>query len=94
MQFSSGVTTPDLVAGEKAQHQHEQGFGDDINVLQDDTPIVKEEYPTGMLLIPILMSTLCAVFLISLDMTIIGTAIPKITDEFQGLDMVSWVSLP
>jgi hypothetical protein len=46
-----------------------------------------------MLLVPILVSTLFFVFLVSLDMTIIGTAIPEITDEFQGLDMVSWVNL-
>jgi hypothetical protein len=46
-----------------------------------------------MLLVPILVSTLFSVFLVSLDMTIIGTAIPKITDEFQGLDMVSWVNI-
>lgn len=46
-----------------------------------------------MRLVPILIAVLCAVFLTALDMTIIGTAIPKITDEFQGLNMVSWVSL-
>ena len=27
---------------------------------------------------------------VSLDMTIVATAIPKITDEFQGLDLVGW----
>ena len=93
MQSASGVTTPDLVAEEKAQQHHEQGFGDQPTLLQFDMSVDKEEYPTGMLLVPILVSTLCAVFLVSLDMTIIGTAIPKITDEFNGLDSVSWVSL-
>jgi MFS transporter, DHA2 family, glioxin efflux transporter len=28
---------------------------------------------------------------VSLDMTIVATAIPKITDEFHGLDFVSWI---
>ncbi|KAL2142037.1 hypothetical protein VTI28DRAFT_1607 [Corynascus sepedonium] len=32
------------------------------------------------------------IFLASLDMTIVATAIPKITDEFHGLDKVSWYS--
>jgi MFS transporter, DHA2 family, glioxin efflux transporter len=27
---------------------------------------------------------------VSLDMTIVATAIPKITDEFHGLDLVGW----
>lgn len=31
-----------------------------------------------------------AVFLVAIDMTIVGTAIPKITDEFHGLNSVSW----
>jgi hypothetical protein len=93
MQSASGVTTPDLVAEEKAQQHHEQDFGDQPTLPQDDSPVVKEDYPTGMQLVPILVSTLCAVFLVSLDMTIIGTAIPKITDEFNGLDSVSWVSV-
>lgn len=49
-----------------------------------------EEYPTGTRLVPILLALICAVFLVALDMTIVGTAIPKITDEFDGLNMVSW----
>jgi hypothetical protein len=91
-QSASGVTTPDLVANEKAQQHIEADSAEPISP-EDDAPNVQEEYPTGMLLVPILVSTLFSVFLVSLDMTIIGTAIPKITDEFQGLDMVSWVNL-
>lgn len=33
--------------------------------------------------------TLC-VFLVALDLTIVSTAIPKITDEFHSLDQVGW----
>jgi hypothetical protein len=92
LQSASGVTTPDLAAEEKVQQHHEKNFEDQPGQPQDESPAIKESYPTGMLLVPILVSTLCAVFLVSLDMTIIGTAIPKITDEFNGLDSVSWVS--
>jgi hypothetical protein len=89
MPIKSGVTTQYLVA-EKAQLHNEADAREPTKPL-DDAP--KEDYPNGMRLVPILVSTLCSVFLVSLDMTIIGTAIPKITDEFRGLDMVSWVSL-
>ncbi|KAF2727553.1 MFS general substrate transporter [Polyplosphaeria fusca] len=48
------------------------------------------EYATGVRLIPILVAIVLGVFLVALDQTIIGTAIPKITDDFGGLDKVSW----
>jgi hypothetical protein len=92
-QSASGVTTPDILAEEKEQQQDYQGIEDDGKSAQAEDPNdVKEEYPSGLMLVPILIAILCAVFLTALDMTIIGTAIPKITDEFEGLNMVSWVS--
>ncbi|KAF2025072.1 MFS general substrate transporter [Setomelanomma holmii] len=88
-QFASGVTTPDLVAEEKEQDKScEQSVAE-----QDDSvtrEALVEEYPTGKRLVPILLALICSVFLVALDMTIVGTAIPKITDEFHGLNMVSW----
>jgi MFS family permease len=89
-QSASGVTTPDLVGDEKEQQSYEQSIQEQENTNADATPAVKEEYPTGKRLVPILLALVCSVFLVSLDMTIIGTAIPKITDEFHGLNMVSW----
>ncbi|KAK5460830.1 hypothetical protein LTS15_002893 [Exophiala xenobiotica] len=47
-------------------------------------------YPHGLKLVLLASASVCAVFLIALDQTIVGTAIPKITDEFHGLDDVSW----
>jgi hypothetical protein len=35
------------------------------------------------------MALVLAVFLVSLDMTIVATAIPRITDEFKSLDQES-----
>lgn len=92
-QCCSGVTTPDVFAEEKEQQQYEQDMEEVRSTHDDATNKIREEYPSGMRLVPILIAVLCAVFLTALDMTIIGTAIPKITDEFQGLNMVSWVSL-
>jgi hypothetical protein len=92
-QSTSGVTTPDMLVAEKERRQNYQGIEDDGKSAQaEDSNDAKEEYPSGLMLVPILIAILCAVFLTALDMTIIGTAIPKITDEFEGLNMVSWVS--
>ncbi|KAJ8127255.1 hypothetical protein O1611_g6382 [Lasiodiplodia mahajangana] len=50
------------------------------------------EYPTGIRLVLLAGASILGVFLISLDQTIVGTAIPKITSEFGGLSHVSWYS--
>ncbi|KAF3245791.1 hypothetical protein TWF192_007267 [Orbilia oligospora] len=49
-----------------------------------------DEYPQGMKRFIIVLALILAIFLASLDMTIVATAIPRITDEFHGLDKVSW----
>jgi MFS family permease len=87
---SSGVTTPDLIADEKEKQQsYEPSVVEDQEIAAPtDAPV--EVYATGKLLIPVVTALVCSVFLVALDMTIIGTAIPKITDEFDGLNMVSW----
>ncbi|KAB5546816.1 putative efflux pump antibiotic resistance protein [Coniochaeta sp. 2T2.1] len=49
-----------------------------------------DQWPHGFKLVLLSGASIAAVFLIALDQTIVGTAIPKITDEFQGLADVSW----
>ncbi|KAK1752281.1 major facilitator superfamily domain-containing protein [Echria macrotheca] len=59
--------------------------------LSKDAANEKEtEYPEGWKLVCIIIALMMGIFLASLDMTIVATAIPKITDEFHGLDKVSW----
>lgn len=87
-QSLSGATTPDLVLEEKEQQSYEQSVEVREPATPDNEPAA--EYPTGSRLVPILLALGFSVFLVALDMTIIGTAIPKITDEFDGLNMVSW----
>jgi MFS family permease len=94
-QSASGVTTPDLMAEEKEQHQSEKSVEEQEAITpeneaasSDNAPA--EEYPKGSRLVPIVLALVCSVFLVALDLTIVGTAIPKITDEFDGLNMVSW----
>ncbi|KAK5996966.1 putative efflux pump gsfJ [Cladobotryum mycophilum] len=49
-----------------------------------------DEYPTGVKLFCVVVALVLSMFLLSLDQTIVATAIPKITDEFHGLEKVGW----
>lgn len=62
--------------------------------LQSVEPIneLTSQYPHGIRLAVIVVSLMLSMFLIALDNTILATAIPKITDEFHGLDKVAWYS--
>ncbi|KAL2114847.1 hypothetical protein VTJ04DRAFT_10510 [Mycothermus thermophilus] len=62
----------------------------DTKVEQTSTEDDDTEYPTGMPLALIMLALCLSVFLMSLDNTIIATAIPKITDQFQSLPDVGW----
>lgn len=48
------------------------------------------EYPTGLKLTLITIALCLGVFLMALDNSIIATAIPHITDQFNSLDDVGW----
>ena len=48
------------------------------------------ELPQSLRLVVIMVALALAMFLAALDMTIIGTAIPAITDEFHSLGDVGW----
>jgi MFS family permease len=47
-------------------------------------------YPSSWTLFGILLGVGLAIFLVALDMTIVATAIPKITDQFHSLGDVGW----
>ncbi|ORY02746.1 major facilitator superfamily domain-containing protein [Clohesyomyces aquaticus] len=49
-----------------------------------------KEYPEGVKLGLIILALCLAVFLMALDNSIITTAIPRITDQFNSLDDVGW----
>ena len=51
-------------------------------------------YPTGFRMAAIVVALALGIFLVALDMTIVATAIPKITDTkgFEGLDLIAWYS--
>ena len=54
------------------------------------TDVDEPEYPKAAKLIFIVVSLVLSMFLIALDMTIVATAIPQITDDFKSLDQVAW----
>ncbi|KAK3381230.1 putative efflux pump antibiotic resistance protein [Podospora didyma] len=89
----SGGSTTDLEAGNitkqpsivKIKSENDEPADDDRKA-----PTESSEYPKGIALLSVVAAVIITVFLTSLDQTIVGTAIPKITDEFHGLEQVSW----
>lgn len=65
-----------------------------INKEEDTEALVESEdqYPSGFKLMMITVSLILSILLVALDMTIVATAIPKITDDFRGIADVTWYS--
>ncbi|KAK9249700.1 major facilitator superfamily domain, general substrate transporter [Lipomyces tetrasporus] len=56
----------------------------------DELPKPVMEYPKGIEALFIMVALVLSITLISLDQTIVATAIPKITDQFHSLDDILW----
>ncbi|KAH8899096.1 MFS general substrate transporter [Thozetella sp. PMI_491] len=50
----------------------------------------KVQYPGLKIVIPVVLSACLAVFLVALDRTIIGVAVPAISNEFSSFNDISW----
>ncbi|KAI4211844.1 MAG: hypothetical protein LQ351_005335 [Letrouitia transgressa] len=88
-------TTPSVLMEEKGNPSRPHSISShksEAKELEQQTPINQDEvvYPSGLRLAGILLALILSVFLVSLDLTIIATAIPRITDEFHSLDQVGW----
>lgn len=57
---------------------------------EDLSRIATADYPRALQLTFIVVALVLSIFLVSLDMTIVATAIPRITDEFHSLNDVGW----
>lgn len=57
---------------------------------QDLSQVDTADYPHAFKLFIIIVALILSIFLVALDMTIVATAIPRITDEFHSLDQVGW----
>ncbi|USW52065.1 Putative major facilitator superfamily, MFS transporter superfamily [Septoria linicola] len=62
--------------------------GNDLTRKPSATP--SEQYPEGKEVVLVMIAILLAVFLMALDRTIIATAVPQITNEFNSLDDMGW----
>ncbi|KAH8688168.1 major facilitator superfamily domain-containing protein [Ilyonectria robusta] len=89
------VSTASTLRGEdlsQEKKQQDDGTTTDGEATLDGTEdeVDLSEYPTGLKMFFIVLALVLSIFLVALDMTIVATAIPKITDEFKGLDKVGW----
>ncbi|TAQ90885.1 hypothetical protein B7494_g813 [Chlorociboria aeruginascens] len=81
--------------GNNSLTDNERETQKDEQAVENGGPIAEEqddsgEYPDATRMVFIVVALVLSIFLVSLDLTIVATAIPKITDEFQGLDLVGW----
>jgi len=88
--MSSQVSSDDH--GSITHHEPEKvpTHHDDDDRAEELTRIATADYPTAYKLAMIVVALVLSIFLVALDMTIVATAIPKITDEFHSLDQVGW----
>ncbi|KAH7381521.1 major facilitator superfamily transporter [Pyrenochaeta sp. MPI-SDFR-AT-0127] len=96
MSSKSGPIPPDDIS---ARHEHwkpdgamisKEGISSEVTSNTVDETKEEDEYPSSWRLASVVVALVLSMFLASLDMTIVGTAIPKITEEFQSLDSVGW----
>ena len=82
-------STPPDVDSEKEDVTKDVGESDEK---PDPYHVAPDEYPHGYRLFMIVVALVLGIFLVSLDLTIVATAIPRITTQFHGLDDVAWYS--
>ncbi|KAI0970358.1 MFS gliotoxin efflux transporter glia [Xylaria arbuscula] len=52
--------------------------------------VAVDDRPHGLRLMVIVAALLLSIFLVALDLTIVATAIPRITDEFHSINDIGW----
>lgn len=85
--MSEALTAPDLESGREKTAQ--QLSHEEVSV-EDPNSNKEPEYPPPSKVIVIILAIYLAAFLVALDQTIIGVAIPKITDEFKSIPDIAW----
>ncbi|KAL6716012.1 hypothetical protein ACLMJK_006974 [Lecanora helva] len=80
-------TSVDIKSGSNSPQSLPNEDEKSIEALNDNQP---PEYYHGWKLYTILVALLLSMFLVALDMTIVATAVPRITDQFNSLDQVGW----
>ncbi|CAK7266677.1 hypothetical protein SEPCBS119000_002151 [Sporothrix epigloea] len=93
--LSADAEKTDIENGDITDLENEKRDYIDLEAAENQDPapeveINEDEYPKGAKLGFIVLALALSIFLMSLDFTIVATAIPKITDEFHGLNDVAW----
>lgn len=65
-----------------------------VDLVSQEEEEKHEEYPSSWRLASLVTALVLSMFLASLNMTIIGTAIPRITEEFHSLDQIRDIRVP
>lgn len=84
MNNTENETTNHEATQEKSDTSHDSEVAH--SAFQPEEP----QYPTGFQFAMILAALNTSMFLVALDMTIVATAIPKITNRFESLHDVGW----
>jgi len=69
---------------------HNQRSDEDLDEPEDDEEEEAYNYPGAGKLTVIMLSLYISVFLMALDRTIVGVAVPHITDEFHSIRDIGW----
>ncbi|KIM96947.1 hypothetical protein OIDMADRAFT_131347 [Oidiodendron maius Zn] len=56
----------------------------------EETTASNGDHPKGFRLAMVVVALVLSVFLVALDLSIIATAVPRITDSFHSLDQIGW----
>ena len=70
--------------------KNEEGAVEPGALQQQLSRIDTSDFPSAFPLAMITVALMLSIFLCALDMTIVATAIPRITDQFKSLDQVGW----
>ena len=79
------LTIPHHLANEKTSSAN-----DDADGTSSPQSNVTTNYPGPGRLALTVLALVLNIFIVALDMTIVGTAVPRITDQFHSLDDVGW----
>ncbi|KAL2056622.1 hypothetical protein ABVK25_003016 [Lepraria finkii] len=74
----------------RSKQENDSTENDDFNGMESLSRIATADYPHAFKLTFIVVALVLSIFLVALDMTIVATAIPRITDEFHSLNDVGW----
>ncbi|KFZ19157.1 hypothetical protein V502_03792 [Pseudogymnoascus sp. VKM F-4520 (FW-2644)] len=74
---------------EKTDVERDSSSGNAVAVLPEDT-LSPDDYPKGLQFFFILIALILSIFMVALDLTIVATAIPKITDQFHSVSEIGW----